>query len=187
VNPLTRVRVADVMERDAPTIRADQKVDLLFRALAAHDSVLGRRYAWPLVTEAGALVGIVTRGDLVRALEREEDGQLTVLEAGSTRLVVTFPDELLDQAIDKMARNDIGRLPVVDRDDHTRLLGYLGRTGISAGWRYLLEEEQVRDAGWLSRRTRRLRLKVKRVLRSSSRDRAVSMSGDENAEGDAEQ
>jgi chloride channel protein, CIC family len=187
VNPLTRVRVADVMERDAPTIRADQKVDLLFRALAAHDSVLGRRYAWPLVNEAGALVGIVTRGDLVRALEREEDGQLTVLEAGSTRLVVTFPDELLDQAIDKMARNDIGRLPVVDRDDHTRLLGYLGRTGISAGWRYLLEEEQVRDAGWLSRRTRRLRLKVKRVLRSSSRDRAASMSGDENAEGDAEQ
>jgi hypothetical protein len=32
-----------------------------------------------------------------------------------------------------------------------------------------------------------LRLKVKRVLRRSSRDRAASMSGDENAEGDAEQ
>src|SRR6185436_20136022 len=31
VNPLTRVRVADVMERDAPTIRAGQKVDLLFQ------------------------------------------------------------------------------------------------------------------------------------------------------------
>ena len=166
VNPLTRVRVADVMERDAPTIRADQKVDLLFQRLAAHDPILGRRYAWPLVDPAGTLVGIVTRGDLVRARERENDSQLTALEAGSADLVVTFPDELLDQAIDKMARNDIGRLPVVDRDDPSRLLGYLGRTGIAAGWRYLLEEEQVRDAGWLSRRTRRLRLKVKRVLRS---------------------
>jgi CBS domain-containing protein len=158
--------VADVMERDAPTIRADQKVDLLFQRLAAHDPILGRRYAWPLVDPAGTLVGIVTRGDLVRARERENDSQLTALEAGSADLVVTFPDELLDQAIDKMARNDIGRLPVVDRDDPSRLLGYLGRTGIAAGWRYLLEEEQVRDAGWLSRRTRRLRLKVKRVLRS---------------------
>jgi CIC family chloride channel protein len=141
-------------------------VDLLFQRLVAHDPILGRRYAWPLVDQAGTLVGIVTRGDLVRARERENDGQLTALEAGSADLVVTFPDELLDQAIDKMARNDIGRLPVVERDDPKRLLGYLGRTGISAGWRYLLEEEQVRDAGWLSRRTRRLRLKVKRVLRS---------------------
>jgi chloride channel protein, CIC family len=122
VNPLTRVRVADVMERDAPTIQADQKVDLLFRRLAAHDPVLGRRYAWPLLKESGALVGIVTRGDLVRALEQTEDGEMSVLEAGSTRLIVTYPDELLDEALDKMVRHDIGRLPVVDRNDQTRLL-----------------------------------------------------------------
>jgi chloride channel protein, CIC family len=151
VNPLTRVRVADVMERDAPTIQADQKVDLLFRRLAAHDPVLGRRYAWPLLKESGALVGIVTRGDLVRALEQTEDGEMSVLEAGSTRLIVTYPDELLDEALDKMVRHDIGRLPVVDRNDQTRLLGYLGRTGIAAGWRRLVDEEQIRDAGWLSR------------------------------------
>jgi CIC family chloride channel protein len=151
VNPLTRVRVGDVMERDAPTIQADQKVDLFFRRLAAHDPVLGRRYAWPLVDESGALVGIVTRGDLVRALEREVDGEVSVLEAGNANLIVTYPDELLEEAVDKMVRHDIGRLPVVERGDRTRLLGYLGRSGIAAGWRFLFEEEQIRDAGWLSR------------------------------------
>jgi CIC family chloride channel protein len=151
VNPLTRVRVADVMERDAPTIAADQKVDLLFRRLAAHDPVLGRRYAWPLVNESGALVGIVTRGDLVRALEREEDGQISVLEAGSTGLIVTYPDELVDEALDKMVRHDIGRLPVVERHNPTRLLGYLGRTGIANSWRWVVEEEQIQNTGWLSR------------------------------------
>ncbi len=147
VNPLTRVRVGDVMERDAPTIQADQKVDLFFRRLAAHDPVLGRRYAWPLVDESGALVGIVTRGDLVRALEREVDGEVSVLEAGNANLIVTYPDELLEEAVDKMVRHDIGRLPVVERGDRTRLLGYLGRSGIAAGWRFLFEEEQIRDAG----------------------------------------
>jgi CIC family chloride channel protein len=50
-----------------------------------------------------------------------------------------------------MGRHEIGRLPVVDRADRTRLLGYLGRSGIAAGWRFVFEEEQVRDAGWLSR------------------------------------
>jgi CIC family chloride channel protein len=156
VNPLTRVRVADVMERDAPTIPADQKVDLLFQRLAAHDPVLGRRYAWPLVTANGALAGIVTRGDLVRALEEEGNEPLTVLEAGSSKLIVTYPDELLDQALEKMVSHDLGRLPVVDRREPTRLLGYLGRTGISAGWRIALEEEQVRDDGWLAPRRRTL-------------------------------
>jgi chloride channel protein, CIC family len=61
------------------------------------------------------------------------------------------PDELLEEAVDKMVRHEIGWLPVVDRADRTRLLGYLGRSRIAGGWRFVFEEEQVRDAGWLSR------------------------------------
>jgi CIC family chloride channel protein len=153
VNPLARVRVEDVMERDAPTLQQDQKLDVILRGLAAHDPVLGRRYAWPLVDTGGKLTGIVTRGDLVRMLEREGSQDMTLLEAGSNDPVVTYPDELLEEAVDKMVRHDIGRLPVVDRSDPARLLGYLGRTGIAAGWRQVLEEER-RDDGWLSRKSR---------------------------------
>jgi chloride channel protein, CIC family len=152
VNPLARVRVGDVMERDAPTLQQDQKLDVILRGLAAHDPVLGRRYAWPLVDAAGKLTGIVTRGDLVRTLEREGSQDMTLLEAGTRDPVVTYPDELLEEAVDKMVRHDIGRLPVVDRSDPARLLGYFGRTGIATGWRQVLEEER-RDGGWLSRRS----------------------------------
>jgi predicted transcriptional regulator len=87
----------------------------------------------------------------VRALEWEANGEVSVLEAGSTNLIVTYPDELLEEAVDKMVRYDIGRLPLVERADRTRLLGYLGRSGIAAGWRFLFEEEQIQDTGWLSR------------------------------------
>jgi chloride channel protein, CIC family len=155
VNPLARVRVEDVMERDAPTLPQDQQLDGILRRLAAHDPVLGRRYAWPLVDAAGKLTGIVTRGDLVRSLEREASGEMTVLEAGTRDPVVTYPDEILEAAVDKMVRHDIGRLPVVDRADPTRLLGYFGRTGIAAGWRQVIEEEKVQDDGWLNLRRNR--------------------------------
>jgi CIC family chloride channel protein len=155
VNPLARVRVGDVMERNAPTIPANQKLDLFFQRLAAHDPVLGRRYAWPLVDDSGALVGLVTRGDLVRRLDRGDTVEATVLEAGSTRLIVTYPDEPLEAAMEKLVRYDIGRLPVVERGDETRLLGYLGRSGIAAGWRFAFEEEQVQNSGWLSRSLQR--------------------------------
>jgi len=57
---------------------------------------------------------------------------MTVQEAGSTRLVVTHPDELVSEAAAKMLRHDVGRLPVVDRADHRKAVGYLGRSGVMA-------------------------------------------------------
>ena len=63
----------------------------------------------------------------------------------------------------------VGRLPVIARDDRRQLVGYLGRTGIAPAWQLLLEEEELREAGWMSRRARRLRLKVKRVLGGRSK------------------
>ena len=166
VNPLARVRVEDVMERNPPTIPAEMKVDRVLGMLTASDPVLGRRQAWPLVDGQGALVGLVTRGDLLRALEATGDREASVLEVGSSPAIVTYPDAVLEEAVDKMVRRGVGRLPVVERDSPRKLIGYLGRTGIALAWQQLLEEEQVREAGWVSHRTRRLRLKVKRVLRS---------------------
>lgn len=50
---------------------------------------------------------------MLRAIERYDDPNLTVIQAGSGNLVVTYPDEILYEAIEKMVRQDIGRLPVV--------------------------------------------------------------------------
>ncbi|MEO7986282.1 MAG: chloride channel protein [Gemmatimonadales bacterium] len=169
VNPLARVRVEDVMQHDVPTVSADMTVDALFGRLAAQNSVLERQYAWPIVDKAGALVGLITRGDVVKALERPGE-PLTVLEAGASSPIVAFPDEMLEEAVDKMIRNGVGRLPVVEREHPTRLLGYLGRKGIAMAWEELREEEQVRDAGWITSRTRLFRSKVRRVLSDTKPD-----------------
>ena len=75
---------------------------------------------------------------------------MPVLEAGKTKLVVTYPDELLHDAIAKMLRHNIGRLPVVSRDMPDRLVGYLGRGEIIAARMRYHEEEESRSKGPLA-------------------------------------
>jgi CBS domain-containing protein len=76
---------------------------------------------------------------------------MSVLEAGTRDVVVTYPDELLHDAAAKMLRSNIGRLPVVDRNHSRRILGYLGRPGIMAARLRRLEEEHVLEPGWIGR------------------------------------
>src|SRR2546423_15330839 len=80
--------------------------------------------------ENGDLAGIITRGDIVRCFDRSRDDTLTIGEAGSTNLIVAFPDETLHDAMARMLRHDIGRMPVVDRSNEKRAVGYLGRSTI---------------------------------------------------------
>ena len=77
-------------------------------------------------------------------------------QAGSTRLVVTYPDEIVSEAASKMLRYDIGRLPVVDRADHRKAVGYLGRSGVMAARLRRFQDEHVREAGMVHILSRRI-------------------------------
>lgn len=57
----------------------------------------------------------MTQGDLLRAIENDPEGKMTVLEAGSSKPIVAYPDELAHDALVRMLENNIGRLPVVKR------------------------------------------------------------------------
>jgi len=100
----------------------------------------------------------------MKALGRPDAAELTVATAGSQKLTVTYPDELAEEAVAKMARLNVGRLPVVERSNPRKFVGYLGRTGIATAWQLLLNEEEVREAGWLTAQGRLFRMQVRRVL-----------------------
>jgi CIC family chloride channel protein len=165
VNPLQIRFVGDVMLTEPPQIPADMKVADLVDRLTRLEPALSPYQAWPMVDEAGRLVGMVTRGDLLESLKNEKTGEQRVREIGSRSLIVAYPDELLIDAVTKMARHDVGRLPVVSRDDPNRLVGYLGRTGIMAAWARGIDEEVSRESGWLTSRIRLLRNKARMRLR----------------------
>jgi CBS domain-containing protein len=159
VNPLHLMRVGEVMEKDVPTVPASLPVAGLFERLADEDPVLARRQEWLVVDEADRLVGVVTRGDLVRALERDSEGT-AVIDLSRRPLIVAYADELLEEATAKMITHDIGRLPVVDRTDPTRLLGLLGRAGVMSVWLHASRDEHQRDSGWVTRRLKTLRTRI---------------------------
>jgi CBS domain-containing protein len=148
---LQQMTVSETMDRDVPTLPANMRVADLAERIARRDPAVSRHQGMVIVDSDGKLVGIITRGDLLRALEQDPSGAMTVLEAGSQKVVVTYPDEVLHEASSKMLRNDIGRLPVVDRKDPTRVVGYLGRPGVMAARLRRLEEEHVREPGWIKR------------------------------------
>jgi len=148
---LQQVKVAETMDRDVPSIPANMLVSELAERIAKHDPAVSQHQGLFIVDPQGNLEGVITRGDVLRALDEDPAGALTVLEAGSKDPVVAFPDELISDASDKMLRYEIGRLPVVERSDPRKLVGYLGRHGIMAARLRRLHEEHVREPGWFRR------------------------------------
>jgi len=151
---LQQVAVGETMDDVAIALPAEMTVNELANRITARDPAVVRHQAVPITDRNGKLVGIVTRGDILRALERDPEGKMSVLDAGSSRLVVTYPDELLYEAAGKMLRYNIGRLPVISRSEPGKLDGYLGRSGIMAARMRRFQEEEVRETGWLRRRQR---------------------------------
>ena len=145
---LTQVTVAETMERDLPVIAANTPVGLVAERIARHDPAVARHEALLILDEAGKLVGIITRGDILRALDQDSPGAMSVQEAGSTDLVVTYSDELVSEAAAKLLRFDIGRLPVVERSDERNVVGYLGRSSILAARLRRFRDEHVFEPGW---------------------------------------
>jgi H+/Cl- antiporter ClcA len=151
---LTQATVGETMEKEAPVVAADTKVGALAERIARHDPAVARHEALLILDSAGKLAGIITRGDILRALEKDASGAATVQEAGSTKPVVTYPDELVSEAAAKLLRYDVGRLPVVDRSDERKVVGYLGRAAILAARLLRFHDEHVRERGWLPSRSK---------------------------------
>jgi chloride channel protein, CIC family len=148
---LQQVRVSETMDQDVPKLSAEMKVSNLADLIARHDPSVSRHQGMLILDSEGKLAGVITRGDVMRALDADPSGASTVLDAGRRDVVVTYPDEMLHEASAKMLRNNIGRLPVVDREDGQRVVGYLGRAGIMAARLRRLDEEHVREPGWIKR------------------------------------
>ena len=140
------MRVGEVMDPAPPVVTADTSITALTEKIAEAGSTFARRQA-TLITEDGQLVGIVTRGDLLRAQRTADSGAITVLQAGTADPLTAFTDETLNDAMNKMLQRDIGRLPVVERRAPRLIVGYLGRAEILAA-RLRHREDEYRREKW---------------------------------------
>ena len=90
------------------------------------------------------LCGIVALSDLERALDGGNTNA-TVADICTTHLLTVYPDETLDDALRHFGAFDVGRIPVVERQNPRRLLGVLRRSDIVHAYSHALVDKQQRE------------------------------------------
>jgi chloride channel protein, CIC family len=150
VDVFQQVRVADAMDSSPTLVSASALIGDLAERISVRDPAFVRHQAMLITNDCSELKGILTRGDLVRAFERDPSGEMTAAAAGSPHPQVAFPDETLSEALARMLDHNCGRLPVVSRADPRRIVGYLGRAAVLEARRRRHLEENVREPGWMA-------------------------------------
>jgi CIC family chloride channel protein len=125
VEVLEAISVGEIMQTEVTTLRESDPLKV------ASDTLMrSRHHGLPVVDAAGKLVGMLTVQDLDRAQTSNGKADVTIGEACTRELLVTYPDETIGTALRRMAVRDIGRLPVVSRDDPSEMVGLLRRTDL---------------------------------------------------------
>lgn len=110
-------RVSDIMNRQVISITEDEEIRVAAKRLLKDET-----NHLPVLDGDGMLVGIITTYDVSKAVVT--DGRLRqVKDIMSRKVIKTTPDEPVDIAVQKLKRNNISALPVVDTTN--RVVGIL--------------------------------------------------------------
>jgi CIC family chloride channel protein len=121
-SPLREVTVGEAMTRDFPTVPPTMPIRQLVTKLRRSG-----HHGFPVVNEKGEFVGVVTLADVEGAMSGAGSSDLTVDDIASKSVIVAYPDEHVHDVFVKLGSREIGRIPVVARDNPKRLLGVLRR------------------------------------------------------------
>ena len=113
------ITVADAMHAGTETLTEEMSL-----TAAAETLSRTRHHGLPVVNSAGLFVGILTIQDI------EQSKFETVGQTCTREVVVAYPDETLNMAMRRMSSRDVGRLPVVARENPRKLLGLLRRADV---------------------------------------------------------
>jgi CBS domain-containing protein len=123
---LDQLLVGDHAARNVVTLR-DQQTLLEVRRWMADGAGGASHQGFPVLDQAGNLVGVVTRRDLT---DPKAEAQATVASLIKRPPVIIFEDNTLRQAADHMVRARVGRLPVVTRTAPRQVVGILSRSDL---------------------------------------------------------
>jgi H+/Cl- antiporter ClcA len=147
VDPLETTTVREVMRTDVAVLSAALPLRAVAQALHASGAERPRtQHLYPIVDEGGSMVGVATRDELHSLVGRDgasTDRQL-LAEVVCRDPVVAFADEPLRVIASRMAESGFTRMPVVSRDDRTKLAGLVSLNDLLAARARTLESERRR-------------------------------------------
>ncbi|HEU4642923.1 MAG TPA: chloride channel protein [Gemmatimonadaceae bacterium] len=138
VDFLAQVLVKEIATPDVVALKADDAVEDVRDWLASRDPE-SLHQGFPVVDDAGNLLGVVTRRNL---LNLELDFDTYVRDLLTRPPVVIYDTNTAREAADHMVREQVGRLPVVKREEPTKVVGIVTRSDLLAAHARRLAAEQ---------------------------------------------
>jgi chloride channel protein, CIC family len=117
---LDQIQVADACSEEVVYLRVDHTIEEVRHQRVSHQG-------FPVLDFEGNLVGVVTRRDF---LNPDLPGSMKVADLITRPPAVVFLDNSLREAADHMVRENIGRLPVVSREDPRKVVGIITRSDL---------------------------------------------------------
>ncbi|MFQ6106983.1 MAG: chloride channel protein [Thermoplasmata archaeon] len=124
VNILKTITVEEAMVTDVMSVTEDTPI-----AKIANMIISTGYQGFPVKNETGELTGIIAHSDVSNALRQ---GRLN-LKAGdleTRKIVAAYPDETLEEVLERMALKGVGHIPVVERFNPKNLVGLITRSDI---------------------------------------------------------
>jgi CBS domain-containing protein len=146
---LDQVLVSEVAAAPVVVVRADDALEHVRAWMATHAEGSSHQ-GFPVVDCEDRLIGVVTRRDLLS----NGIAAKTVRGVVKRPAAVVFDDSTLRDVADHMARENVGRLPVVARDAPDRVIGIVTRSDVIAVHARRLDRERLREPHYRLPRTR---------------------------------
>ncbi|MFQ5794573.1 MAG: site-2 protease family protein [Candidatus Bipolaricaulia bacterium] len=120
---LKDVRVKDLMVRQVDTVPSDMPVSELFQLMLEK-----RHIGYPVVDREDRLVGIITLRDLQQVDGAGTNRLVEEIMTPASEIVTIGEEECTIDALEKLTRNNLGRLVVINSIDE--MVGILSRTDL---------------------------------------------------------
>ncbi len=126
VDILETLTVAEVMDKTPLTVTSNLPLRMVSAILAQFHT-----HGLPVLTPQGELYGVITLQDIERASQENPANLNRPIADFCTRdLLLAYPDETVQEALQRMSSRGVGRMPVVERNNAAGLIGWLHRADI---------------------------------------------------------
>jgi H+/Cl- antiporter ClcA/predicted transcriptional regulator len=143
VEPLEVLFAEDVMSTNILTVGTGTNMTDVKATIQANREMRRQRLL-PVVTPEEIMLGVISWQDI---MEKSLQGDLSgVVDDFMIKDVITsFPEESLRTIADRMAANQVGVLPVVDRLEKSKLRGFITQFELLSARDRILQEERKRE------------------------------------------
>ncbi|HET8570479.1 MAG TPA: chloride channel protein [Candidatus Limnocylindria bacterium] len=144
VDPMEGLFVSQVMRSNLTVLLASTPLSDLAASLK-RGGARGVQALYPVTDDDGRMLGVVTRHDMNGLLAEGAASETTLRDVLRPNPVVAYPDEPLRSVVYRMAETGLTRMPVVERDDPTRLVSVISLRDLLGARVQALEEERERE------------------------------------------